>query len=379
MKYLLLLVAIAAAIFLLAGCSSRNRSGDRSLEQALTDAARTEPGFHYAATTAEIQIASFSAGYADVAAERSYSAETPMYIYSLTKVFTALMVVQQVERGVIDLDAQVQSYLPWVPYAGTVRHYLSHSAGVPNPIWGTFYIHEAAAHERVDQDALLREIVAEHDASEFEPGTDVLYSNLGFAILGRVLEETTGASWHDLVAEYVTGPLGMDSTGIFPGDREGLSHSYVTQSLITRVLMGSAMPWIEFDREGAFKRVSPDYLFDFPAHGGLITTGHDIERFARAVLAEDSRLLGPEGWDQWLTPQSVASEEYALGWHVEQGTNGLELYHTGGALGNSAHLRVYLDRGIATFVQTNLLDSRKVVRRDRPELDAILLVDVAGR
>jgi CubicO group peptidase (beta-lactamase class C family) len=378
MKYLLFVAAIATVFAFLPGCSSRARSVDVQLSAAVHDVAQNEPGMYYVATTADEVIASFSVGYADVGAQTPYTDQTPMYIYSLTKIFTAFLVMQQVERSVIDLDTEVKEYLPWVPYPGTVRHFLSHSAGVPDPIWGTFYIHDSAAHASVDQDALLKEVVAKHARPKFEPGTDVLYSNLGYAILGRLVAETTGLPWHQLVNENILQPLGMMNTGIAPAERTGLSNSYVTRSLITRVVMGAAIPWLTFSREGDYRRLSPDYYFDFPAHGGLITTGADMQLFSRAVLGSDRRLLTASGWEQWMTPQAVAREEYALGWRVETGDYGRELYHTGGAMGHSAQLRIYQDQGVATFVQTNLLDSKKAVRSTRPVLDHVVLSQNVG-
>lgn len=291
-------------------------------------------------------------------------------VFSISKLFTSLVVMQLVDEGLVDLDHKVSDYLSWVPCDGTVRHFLSHSAGVPNPIWGSFYIHWADAHRDFDRDAFLREIVKDNAEAEFAPGESVLYTNLGYAILGAVIEERTGISYELAVAERVFQALALHSASFDPARVPDLSSSYVTRSPVTRFMMKAVMEGLTFERAGRFNSIPSDYYFDFPAHGGLVVAPKDTAAFLTAIVSTDPRILSEAGWERWFTPQDVADRKYALGWRVEETVNGLVLTHAGGAMGHSAMIRFYVDEGIATYFQSNILDSMRIERRYMNRVDS---------
>jgi len=374
---MVLSLAGAGLVGMVSGCThnpgiASGMSSDIRLDHYIDSLAGDYPGLSYGATTADGLVYGRSAGLADIASGIPVADETAMNGFSLAKIVTSLAVVQLTERGLVDLDWQVSQYLPWVPYPGTVRHYLSHSAGVPNPIWGSFYIHWPQDHDSLDRDGFLRQICAENPNSKFVPGEDVLYSNLAYAILGALIEERTGMRYEQYVEENIFGPLGMDNTGMAPTDPGVLSKSYVSRSLLTRVAMKSVMKGITFRREGKYTAIPDEYYFDFPAHGGLVISPEDMGRFLTAILAHDAVLLGPEGWVRWFEPQDIAGGAFALGWRIEQTDRGTVYAHAGGAMGHAAMIRLYPEHGVATYFLSNILDSMKIEKRDMDELDLLL-------
>ncbi|GCE75762.1 serine hydrolase domain-containing protein [Cellulomonas biazotea] len=167
-------------------------------------------------------------GFADVAARRPFTADTVFRVASITKTFTALAVAQLAEQGVLDLDDPVDDHLTsfrLVPSrddwpAPTLRHLLTHTAGVPEevraldlvkPLFG-----EAVVHGRPVPTP------AEHYAGGLPlraaPGTRFRYTDHGFTVAGQVVEDVTGVPLATYLREHVFTPLGMTATTLDRAD-----------------------------------------------------------------------------------------------------------------------------------------------------------------
>lgn len=143
---------------------------------------------------------------------------------SVTKQMVAILLMQQVERGAIDLDQPVATYLPDFASANankaTIRQLLQHRAGLPNPEEsddgsGNPYAFYA------DDFRGSRDPVAGFCAGPVigEPGGDWSYNNCDYMVLGAVLEAVTGLSWDALFMRDIAEPLGLEYTGAYPGEQ----------------------------------------------------------------------------------------------------------------------------------------------------------------
>ena len=155
-------------------------------------------------------------GMADLAAGSRARPETAYLWFSMTKIVTATAVMRLAERGVIDLDAPVTDYVP--PFAAvrraaavTVRHLLSHSSGLANPV-PVRWVH-AAGIPGPDARAFVERLLARHRTLKFRPGERARYSNLGYLVLGEAVANVTGVPFTDAVRALVLDPLGMRHTG----------------------------------------------------------------------------------------------------------------------------------------------------------------------
>ncbi len=142
---------------------------------------------------------------------------------SVTKQMVAILVMQQVERGAIDLDMPVSTYLPGFASANagtaTVRNLLQHRAGLPNPDasevdasgWPAFYRGDFTG---------SRDPVTGYCAGPVkgEVGGDWSYNNCDYMVLGAVLEKVTGLSWDALFMRDIAEPLGLEFVGAYPGE-----------------------------------------------------------------------------------------------------------------------------------------------------------------
>ncbi|MFI7516366.1 serine hydrolase [Micromonospora echinofusca] len=139
--------------------------------------------------------------------------DTIFDLASVSKLFTAVVTMQQVERGRVDLDAPVARYVPEFAAGGketvTVRMLLTHTSGLPAfaPLWSRY----ATPAERFAA-ALATPLTA-----GVRPGTRYVYSDLGLIALGVLVERVSGRPLDALVADDVTAPLGMTDTGYNPG------------------------------------------------------------------------------------------------------------------------------------------------------------------
>src|SRR3954467_2901963 len=113
-------------------------------------------------------------------------------------------------RGQIALDDPIVRYLPESPYGDsvTIGELLTHTGGVPNPIpwrWG----HPAAAHERFDEDAAFHAVLRAHRRLSHRPGTKYAYSNIGYWMLGKIVERVTDQAFASHVTTNILEPLGV--------------------------------------------------------------------------------------------------------------------------------------------------------------------------
>lgn len=235
--------------------------------------------------------------------------DTLFDLASITKLFTSTVAVRLAERRVITLDAPVARYLPEfaaedeAKSAVTVRQLLVHQSGMV--AWLDLYA-------LPDNPARLAAIYA--SPLEYEPGTGYAYSDLNMITLGVLMERMTGKSLDALVAEHVTGPLGLRDTRFNPPPEE---HH--------RVAATEYQPWTERGMvRGTVHDENAYALGGVAGHAGLFSTAHDLAVFGQ-MLANGgrygrTRLLSEKSVRAVLTDHSAPLGESprGLGWQVDQ-------------------------------------------------------------
>jgi CubicO group peptidase (beta-lactamase class C family) len=181
------------------------------LEIALTEYVRKErvPGLQYVAIDGTTTLIDFCGAFADLRG-RPMSVDTTMMAYSMSKTITAAAILQLVERGKLGIDDEISRYLSWQPYGGeiTVRHLLSHTSGIPNPI-PLRWVHAVDEAPVFDEQTALRDMLQQHSRLAAKPGTRFAYSNIGYWLLGALTEQIVGESFTSYVESQVFLPLGL--------------------------------------------------------------------------------------------------------------------------------------------------------------------------
>ena len=251
-------------------------------------------------------------GLADIEAPNPADADTVYLWFSMTKLVTATAVVQLADRGQLDLDGPVAALVPTFPRRDgasrvTSRHLLSHSAGLANPI-PIGWVRPADAPPE-DLDAFTARLLKKHSRLRGEPGKHASYSNLGYLVLGEVIQAASGVSYVDYVRAQILEPLGMTTTDfIYRTDMTPRAATgYHARFNVATPLLRLMTPAGIFDhRVGKFWALSRFCVQGAP-YGGLIGTVTDAGRFLALhldpqahpnVLSEDAVLAMQQGTAQ---------------------------------------------------------------------------------
>ena len=312
-------------------------------------------------------IALEALGKRDLAAGDAMPRDALFRIASMTKPVTALTVMQLVEAGKVDLDAPVARYLPEfrdMPMvkerAGTrvvldkparqptVRDLMRHTSGLP----GGYPKGLEKLYERRDLPLSVSSLALAQRPLEFEPGSKWAYCNPGIDTLGRLAEVVSGTRFEDLLRDRILLPLGMKDTSFYPS-AESLKRLATNYDKKNGNLVPVGMPLMG-PPQGA--------LFPVPA-GGLYSTGADLARLYRAMLAggelDGARVISAASLAEMTRLQTgdlpcgfVDGMGFGLGWARVREPKGVTAmlspgtYGHGGAFGTQA----WIDPGRGLFI-----------------------------
>ncbi|GIF00186.1 serine hydrolase domain-containing protein [Paractinoplanes rishiriensis] len=242
--------------------------------------------------------------------------DTRFRIGSVTKTFTAVLVLQARDDGLLDLDQPISAHLD-VPAHGdaTIRRILSHTAGLQREpagdVWDTLITPDAAA------------LLAELDRAErvLPNARRYHYSNLGFAILGQLVAKLRGGTWEQVLADRILGPLGLDATTVAAPPQAAVGY-------LVDAYSDAARPEPQFDLRG----VNPA--------AQLWSTASDMARWAAFLVSPetadpDGKVLAAATLDEARWPlttrdEAVWSSGFGLGLIlVPQGKRVVDVGHDG--------------------------------------------------
>lgn len=316
------------------------------------------PSVQYAFFNTDEVIFELSYGSKNVKRNLPVNASTTYPIFSVTKTFTAVAVLQLAQAGMIDLDKPTASYLPQFPYPGeiTVRQLLSHTAGIPNPI-PLKWIHLESEHDTFDRDRFFADIFSAYPKPVFPPGGNFKYSNLGYVILGQLIEKISGLTFEQYVQENIFDRCGVDAGGLgFRIDPDRHATGYHRWWSLTNLLLGVLIDTNKFmgPREGPWKPFK-NFYNNGVAYGGIVGTVSGLIAYARALLDNRSLLLNDQYRQQLFTEGYIKSRPtgMSLSWFTGSLKGRRYFAHAGGGGGYYVELRLYPDHGIGSVIMYN--------------------------
>ena len=243
-------------------------------------------------------------GFADLEKRIPAGEETIYRMGSLSKVFTAVAVMQLVEEGRIDPDAPIETYLPAFDIRHrfddrtpiTVRRLLTHHAGFPTDLMAGA---DTVAPESLD--ALIEQLSREYTAQPV--GKVFQYSNIGYAVLGKIIEAVSGRPFEQYMKERIFQPLGMAESAFSPNEK-------IHQRLATGYLRG---------------KPAPQYAVREKPAAGLYASVSDVARFLRTILsvkaADRTAVLKKRSVEEMLSKQNTDTPldldlSCGLGWQL---------------------------------------------------------------
>jgi CubicO group peptidase (beta-lactamase class C family) len=235
-------------------------------------------------------------GFANMEWRIPNDSRTKFELGSITKQFTATLVLQFVNEGKIRLDGHLYDYLPYYrkDTGGhvTIHHLLSHVSGIPNFTAAPGFLEGADSRRKYT----VQEFVLQHCSGdlEFEPGTKFAYSNSGYFLLGAVLEQLSGETYESLLQQRIFTPLNMTDSGY--------THS---ETVLPHRAAG-------YERSADGLRNARYYDMSIPfSAGALYSTARDLYLWDQALYTE--RLLPGRLRDLLFAPNL---ENYGYGWGI---------------------------------------------------------------
>lgn len=358
------LLALGGGLFVLSG-SKRPLTSVASVEAYLHEMSGTEvPGLQYLVVTQDEVLFEYAGGWADAGRRTPMTSHHTMMAFSMTKPLTAVAILQLAESGVISLEDELDDYVPNTPYAGqgiTVRQLVTHTSGAPNPI-PLRWVHLASEDTTFDEAAALNEVLAQHSELKGVPGESYAYSNIGYWLLGKVIERATGGPYVDYMATNVLTPLGLTGSelGFSIADPDRHAAGYLARYSFTNLIKAfvtDARFWGEYEMNWLRIR---DHHLNGPAFGGLVGTARSFGVVLQDQLRPKSVLLGAESKDLLQTQQETNAGTpiaMTLGWHLARTDAEVSyFFKEGGGGGFHAEMRLYPQHGIGTVVMANDTD-----------------------
>lgn len=330
------------------------------------------PGMSVALVTADGVAWSKGYGYANIEEGRPATADTPYLLSSITKTFVATAIMQQVEAGTLDLDEDINTYLPFTvdnPLVEgeviTLRDLATHTSGLIDnydDVYDPSYVpgdspvglgeflegYYVPGGEYYDPDG---------NFSEYAPGERRQYSNIGASLAAYTVEVVSGEPFSEYVENHILGPLGMDNSHFFLADYD--DHNII------------AMPY-ELNQDGELEAYG---YYGYPTYpdGHLYTSANDMGRFLAAIMndgeLDGTRILEAETVDLMLTPQGTVwkpnlSDRILLGkpeqeifWVAGKGEHG----HDGGDYGSFTMMFFEPEHKVGVVMLTNYADLDSVI------------------
>ena len=276
-------------------------------------------------------------GSADLELDAPANEATMFRIGSVTKQFTAAIVMRLVERKELALDDELSKYVPEFPLQGrrvTIRQLLTHTSGIKSYTELTDAWRKVWPLELTHAELLA---LVEGKPFDFEPGADFRYSNTGYYLLGMVIEKVTGASYAEALEKELCGPLGLVRTR-YDSNRD----------LIKNRAQGYA-----FD-EGRLVNDQPLGMAQPGAAGGIVSTAGDLVRWQMALTS--GKVVSPESFRRMRTSTALPNGHdpcYGFGLRVGEWNQKPRIEHGGGIFGFNSILLWLPDEDFHVAVISN--------------------------
>ena len=331
-------------------------------------AAHAVPGLSVAVVHGAETIWAHGFGVADLATGAPASADTVYAVGSITKLFTATLLMQLRDAGRLRLDDPVQDIVPEVPvprrHGGyppiTLRHLVTHTSGLakdsPVGYWDSV--------EFPPVERLMAELA--NTEQPYPPGVQWKYSNLAIALLGYALSRITGEAWEDSISSRIMAPIGMAASApkLAGQQRAQLAKGYARPA-------GAWPPTLLAHQD----------LGGISAGGSMHATVPDMAKFIATQFGDASPVLAGASVAEMHRPVWVAPDwswGQGIGWRIRRTPDGdTRVEHGGGVHGFTCRVLVSVPDRLGVVVFTNGSDGSVGINLSNHALD--LLVPVVRR
>lgn len=310
------------------------------------------PGVSAAVAVNGRLVYSGGAGYADLDNQVPQDGKTIHNIGSISKAYAVVAIMQLVEKGMINLDDEIQKYLPYMPRKQkpiTINHILTHTSGMRHYAKKDQENYNAKRMRHYDDYAESTTIFRD-DSLLFDPGLYYSYSSFSSALMHGIVEQVSGLRFEDYMRKNVWLPAGMLNTCF---------------DVPSRIIPKRGKGYIRNDKGVLINAPYEDVSYKY-ASGGIISTPEDMVKLALAL--NKGMLLKPKSLAKMYEPQfdknkkafnaNTSEQKEPLGqgliWWSGQDTSGRTWYgHSGSVKGTNSFLMNFPDEQVVVAVQFN--------------------------
>lgn len=271
-------------------------------------------------------------GWKDYAARAVNDTATVFPVLSITKCFTAMVMLKLQEQQKLSLADKVGKYLPDFPHGNkiTIEQLLTHTSGIYNYTDDIGEEDSALVNHPVPYQRVL-DIFYGKPLSH-EPGQDVTYNNSGYYLAGLVIEKATGKSYWQNVREWIFSPLDMSQSGFdfngLPANRKATGYQFLDPS-----------------RQKAYPYLDSTVSY---AAGSIYSTSADLYKWVKAI--GDKKILSPQSWSEAL---SRKAGDYGIGFRVNRFLNREYIKHSGGYPGFVSEFIYFPEQAVTIILLKN--------------------------
>lgn len=270
-------------------------------------------------------------GWKDAAQKKATDANSIYQYGSVTKQFTAALVMYLQEKGKLNIQDKVSKYFPRLPFADSITIYnlLTHTSGIFNYTNNPDFMKTEAV-KPANQEKIFA--LFQNKPLEFAPGSKFNYSNSGYMLLGYIIEKASGMPYEALARQVILKPFGMKTAGF------DFTH-------LQSPAKATGYYFINKDKYEAAGIVDSSVAY---AAGALYGSAEDLYAWHKAL--QDGKLLSSETWKQVYTP---FHSKYALGWIADTMFGKQEVHHGGGIFGFTSMFKRFPQDDVVVIVLSN--------------------------
>jgi CubicO group peptidase (beta-lactamase class C family) len=323
-------------------------------------------------------------GWADHPHKIPATPDAVYHWYSMTKIVTAMAVFQLQEKGALQLDDPVVRYLSFfkVKYPSdsskivTIRDLLNHSSGIPDATFDLVNWVHYEGEPSVHQTDFVKKIFPKYSKLMFEPGDYSQYTNIGYMVLGAIIEKVSGQTYEEYVRQNILVPLGMNHTDFIytkvmePYEAAGSNPVFNFNTIM-----------LPFVRGKIVRELSQNHIWfnrfynDQTPPSGLIGSPADASRLAMAYLnhgeLDGTRILSKEsvfmmthdGYKKAKDQKTQDSFRQGYAWQTWSDPGRLVIQHDGGGPGFYTKMQLIPDENLGFIIFTNDISSRDKINK----------------
>jgi len=335
------LLILAVSWSLLAGAPTQGQSYGKDVLHASIDsvmeAFHDSAMFNGTVLVAHSGIPVYRKAWGEAYMGMPLSEDTPFYLGSIAKQFTAMVVLMLLDENDISLDQTIAPYfqdLPSFTREITIRNLLNHTSGLPDYyVLGKFV--EGMTNE------MVLDVVHSLDSLDFSPGSRFTYSNTGYVLLSVLLERISGVSFREIVAHRIFSPLGMDHSIVYDGSQGPLPDHAVGHSA-----------------NGELN----DYQAFTTGAGGIFSQIDDLFKWDQALYQK--QLIDFKLFKEAYSPAQLSNGKqsyYGFGWRLQEGQPHI-VQHSGSLAGFKTYMYRDLNKRHTIILLSNFTNDVKTIK-----------------